>query len=65
MTGTPYPPAPKHLRAACGHPDGHLTSFGSRATLQVYLDDHLVYRNDADSYRLPPATAQDGPGGGP
>ncbi|MFI5986814.1 hypothetical protein ACIBEA_38880 [Streptomyces sp. NPDC051555] len=65
MTSAPYPPAPKHLRAACGHPDGHLTSVGSRATLQVYLDDHLVYRDDADGYRLAPAAAQDDPGGGP
>ncbi|MHC3392851.1 hypothetical protein ACLQ2E_25795 [Streptomyces lavendulocolor] len=58
MTVKTYPPAPKHLRAACAHPQGHLTSHGSRATLQAYLDDGLVYRNDADGYRLPAETAQ-------
>ncbi|MFJ4003946.1 hypothetical protein ACIPWL_10860 [Streptomyces sp. NPDC090023] len=58
MTTKAYPPAPKHLRTACSHPSGHLASHGSRATLQVYLDDGLVYRNDGDGYRLPPATAQ-------
>ncbi|MFD4609955.1 hypothetical protein ACFWOT_18015 [Streptomyces sp. NPDC058440] len=57
MTSKAYPPAPKHLRAACAHPSGHLVSHGSRTTLQVYLDDGLVYRNDGDGYRLPPATA--------
>ncbi|GAA1346222.1 hypothetical protein GCM10009647_090710 [Streptomyces sanglieri] len=59
MTDNPYPPAPKHLRAACAHPSGHLTSHGSRTTLQVYLNDGLVYRNDSDGYRLPPETAQE------
>lgn len=58
MTTKAYPPAPKHLRAACAHPSGHLGSHGSRTTLQVYLDDGLVYRNDGDGYRLPPTTAQ-------
>ncbi|CAM5424712.1 MULTISPECIES: hypothetical protein [Streptomyces] len=53
-----YPPAPQHLRAACLHPDGHLIGNVSAATLQVYLDDDLVYRNDGDRYRLPPGTAQ-------
>ncbi|MER6203186.1 hypothetical protein ABT234_38180 [Streptomyces sp. NPDC001586] len=53
-----YPPAPQHLRAACAHPSGHLTSHGSRATLQVYLDDGLVYRNDGDDFRLPAELAQ-------
>ncbi|MFE0774842.1 hypothetical protein [Streptomyces sp. NPDC058861] len=58
MTIKAYPPAPKHLRAACAHPQGHLTSHGNRATLQAYLNDGLVYRNDADGYRLPAETAQ-------
>ncbi|MGJ3561393.1 hypothetical protein ACR6C2_36530 [Streptomyces sp. INA 01156] len=35
-------------------PDGHLIGNVSAATLQVYLDDDLVYRNDGDRYRLPP-----------
>ncbi|MFC7983260.1 hypothetical protein [Streptomyces sp. NPDC057336] len=59
MTIKAYPPAPRHLRAACVHPSGHLTSHGSRTTLQVYLDDGLVYRNDADGYRLPAEVAQE------
>ncbi|RSS80627.1 hypothetical protein EF919_40545, partial [Streptomyces sp. WAC02707] len=59
MTVKASPPAPKHLRAACAHPQGHLTSHGSRATLQAYLNDGLVYRNDADGYRLPAAVAQE------
>ncbi|MEU6352169.1 hypothetical protein ABZ896_23020 [Streptomyces sp. NPDC047072] len=59
MTDRPGVPAPQHLRAACTHPSGHLTNRVSRATLQVYLDDGLVYRNDGDGFRLPPATAQD------
>lgn len=58
MTDKAYPPAPKHLRAACVHPSGHLTSLGSRTTLQVYLDDGLVFRNDGDGYRLPAESAQ-------
>lgn len=58
MSSKAYPPAPKHLRAACAHPSGHLTSHGSRTTLQVYLDDGLVYRNDADGYRLPAGLTQ-------
>ncbi|WP_331731690.1 hypothetical protein [Streptomyces sp. NBC_00073] len=58
MTEKPYPPAPRHLRAACVHPSGHLTSHGSRTTLQVYLGDGLVYRYDSDNYRLPPELAQ-------
>ncbi|MFF9458743.1 hypothetical protein [Streptomyces flaveolus] len=58
MSSNAYPPAPKHLRAACAHPSGHLTSHGSCTTLQVYLDDGLVYRNDADGYRLPAGLAQ-------
>ncbi|WP_327740586.1 hypothetical protein OG749_47000 (plasmid) [Streptomyces nojiriensis] len=58
MTVKAYPPAPKHLRAACAHFEGQLTSYGSRATLQVYLDDKLVYRNDGDNYRLPAELAQ-------
>ncbi|WDN56198.1 hypothetical protein [Streptomyces clavuligerus] len=58
MTARVYPPAPRHLRAACAHPSGHLVSNGSRTTLQAYLDDGLVYRNDGDGFRLPPATAQ-------
>ncbi|WP_331736258.1 hypothetical protein OG605_39420 (plasmid) [Streptomyces xanthophaeus] len=58
MTDKVYPPAPRHLRAACVHPSGHLTSHGSRTTLQVYLDDGLVYRYDSDNYRLPPELAQ-------
>jgi hypothetical protein len=59
MSDKPSPPAPQHLRAACTHPDGHLTGRVSRATLQAYLDDGLVYRNDRDGFRLPPETAQD------
>ncbi|MGM9379055.1 hypothetical protein [Streptomyces longwoodensis] len=58
MTSNACPPAPNHLRAACAHPSGHLASHGSRTTLQVYLDDGLVYRNDGDGYRLPPEKAQ-------
>lgn len=53
-----YPPAPQHLRTACVHPDGHLPGNVRAATLQVYLDDGLVYRNDGDGYRLSPETAQ-------
>ena len=64
MSNKSYPPAAQHLRAACAHPEGHLTGRVSRATLQTYLDDGLVYRNDADGFRLPPATAQD-EGAGP
>ncbi|WP_328373012.1 hypothetical protein OG800_49510 (plasmid) [Streptomyces sp. NBC_00445] len=64
MSNKPYPPAPQHLRAACAHPDGHLTGRVSRATLQTYLDDGLVYRSDGDGFRLPPDTAQD-QGAGP
>ncbi|WP_435060158.1 hypothetical protein [Streptomyces sp. bgisy060] len=58
MTTKAYPPAPKHLRAACAHPAGHLVSHGSQATLRVYLKDKLVYRNDGDDYRLPAELAQ-------
>ncbi|MCX4792013.1 hypothetical protein OG369_39895 [Streptomyces sp. NBC_01221] len=57
MTST-YPPSPQHLRAACVHADGQLARRVSVATLQVYLDDGLVYRNDDDGYRLSPETAQ-------
>lgn len=53
-----YPPAPQHLRAACVHPDGHLPGKVRAATLQIYLDDGLVYRNDRDGYRLSADTAQ-------
>ncbi len=49
MTGA-YPPAPQHLRAACVHPDGRLPGKVRAATLQIYLDDGLVYRNDGDGY---------------
>lgn len=59
MTGKAYPPASKHLRAACVHPSWHLTSHGSRTTLQVYLDDGLVYRYDSDNYWLSPELAQE------
>lgn len=64
MSNKPYPPAPHHLRSASAHPEGHLTARVSRATLQTYLDDGLVYRNDSDGYRLPPEAAQD-EGAGP
>lgn len=57
MSNKPHPPAPQYLRAACAHPEGHLTGRVSRSTLQVYLDDGLVYRNDSDGFRLPPETA--------
>lgn len=58
MTDNAYPPAPKHLRAACAHPSGHLTSHLRLTTLRVYLDDGLVYRYDGDDYRLPTESAQ-------
>jgi hypothetical protein len=64
VSGT-YPPAPQHLRAACADRHGHLTSRPSRTTLQIYLDDGLVYRADADGYRLPQDLAQGDKGGGP
>ncbi|WP_424892353.1 hypothetical protein [Streptomyces sp. XH2] len=65
MSGQTYPPAAHHLRAACVHPEGHLASRVSRTTLQVYLDDGLAYRNDADGYVLPADIAQADTGGQP
>ncbi|WP_055531332.1 hypothetical protein [Streptomyces graminilatus] len=59
------PPAPHHLRAASAHPEGRLPEGVRRPTLQAYLDQGLVYRNDADGYVLPASTAQDDEGGGP
>ena len=59
------PPAPHHLRAASAHPEGRLPEGVRRPTLQAYLDQGLVYRNDADGYVLPAGIAQDAEGGGP
>ncbi|MGW1163684.1 hypothetical protein ACWD48_37000 [Streptomyces sp. NPDC002519] len=64
MSNKPHPPASHHLRSASAHPEGHLPERVSRATLQTYLDDGLLYRNDADGFRLPPEAAVDG-GAGP
>ncbi|MFF4531510.1 hypothetical protein ACFY1P_19850 [Streptomyces sp. NPDC001407] len=65
MSKQAYPPAAHHLRAACAHPKGHVPTRVSRTTLQVYLDDGLVYRNDADGFVLPADIAQSDTGGQP